>query len=72
VKALAGRAARTAPFLVVESWPPAPSGFGGPAKRGHAEKGGKAASTLITIDGRLIGALGTGVATREFSSQTSP
>jgi hypothetical protein len=33
---------------------------------------GKAAATLITIDGRPIGALGTGVATREFSSQTSP
>lgn len=33
---------------------------------------GKAAATLITIDGRSMGALGTGVATREFSSQTSP
>jgi cytoskeleton protein RodZ len=33
---------------------------------------GKAAATLITIDGRPIGALGSGVATREFSSQTSP
>ncbi len=33
---------------------------------------GKAAATLITIDGRPMGALGTGVATREFSSQTSP
>lgn len=32
---------------------------------------GKAAATLITIDGRPIGALGTGVATREFTSQTS-
>jgi len=32
---------------------------------------GKAAATLITIDGRAIGALGTGVATREFTSQTS-
>jgi len=31
---------------------------------------GKAASTFITIDGRSIGALGTGVATRDFSSQT--
>jgi transcriptional regulator with XRE-family HTH domain len=31
---------------------------------------GKAASTFITIDGRAIGALGTGVATRDFSSQT--
>lgn len=30
-----------------------------------------AAATLITIDGRAIGALGTGVATREFTSQTS-
>ncbi len=33
---------------------------------------GKAAATLITIDGRPMGALGIGVATREFSSQTSP
>jgi cytoskeleton protein RodZ len=33
---------------------------------------GKAAATMITIDGRPMGALGTGVATREFSSQTSP
>jgi transcriptional regulator with XRE-family HTH domain len=33
---------------------------------------GKAAATLITIDGHALGALGTGVATREFSSQTSP
>jgi len=33
---------------------------------------GKAAATLITIDGHSMGALGTGVATREFSSQTSP
>ncbi|TAN34372.1 helix-turn-helix domain-containing protein [bacterium] len=32
---------------------------------------GKAAATFITIDGRAAGALGTGVATREFSSQTS-
>jgi hypothetical protein len=31
---------------------------------------GKAASTFITIDGRAIGALGTGVASRDFSSQT--
>lgn len=33
---------------------------------------GKAAATFITIDGRNLGALGVGVATREFSSQTSP
>lgn len=33
---------------------------------------GKAAATFITIDGRAVGALGTGVATRDFSSQTSP
>lgn len=32
---------------------------------------GKAASTFITIDGRNLGAMGVGVATREFSSQTS-
>ena len=32
---------------------------------------GKAASTFITIDGRSLGALGAGVATREFTSQTS-
>lgn len=31
---------------------------------------GKAASTYITIDGRATGALGTGVATRDFTSQT--
>jgi hypothetical protein len=31
---------------------------------------GKAASTFITIDGRAIGALGTGVATRDFTPQT--
>jgi transcriptional regulator with XRE-family HTH domain len=31
---------------------------------------GKAASTFVTIDGRAIGTLGTGVATRDFSSQT--
>ena len=33
---------------------------------------GKAAATFITIDGHAMGALGAGVATREFSSQTSP
>lgn len=33
---------------------------------------GKASATYITIDGRNLGALGAGVATREFSSQTSP
>ena len=33
---------------------------------------GKAAATFITVDGRSLGALGVGVATREFSSQTSP
>ena len=33
---------------------------------------GKAAATFITIDGHALGALGSGVATREFSSQTSP
>jgi cytoskeletal protein RodZ len=33
---------------------------------------GKASATFITIDGRSIGPLGTGVATRDFSSQTSP
>ncbi len=32
---------------------------------------GKASATFITIDGRNIGAMGVGVATREFSSQTS-
>ena len=32
---------------------------------------GKAGSTFISIDGRSIGAMGTGVATRDFSSQTS-
>jgi len=31
---------------------------------------GKAASTFITIDGRAIGAMGVGLATRDFSSQT--
>jgi cytoskeletal protein RodZ len=34
---------------------------------------GKASATFITIDGRSVGAMGTGVATRDFSSsQTSP
>jgi hypothetical protein len=33
---------------------------------------GKAAATFITVDGRSVGVLGTGVATRDFSSQTSP
>ncbi|HSS60083.1 MAG TPA: helix-turn-helix domain-containing protein [Candidatus Limnocylindrales bacterium] len=33
---------------------------------------GKASATFITIDGRNLGAMGRGVATREFSSQTSP
>ena len=33
---------------------------------------GKASATFITIDGRQIGAMGNGVATRDFSSQTSP
>jgi cytoskeleton protein RodZ len=33
---------------------------------------GKAAETYITIDGRSLGPLGAGVATREFTSQTSP
>jgi hypothetical protein len=33
---------------------------------------GKASATFITIDGRSIGAMGTGVATRDYSSQTSP
>jgi cytoskeletal protein RodZ len=32
---------------------------------------GKASATFITIDGRNVGAMGAGVATREFSSQTS-
>jgi len=32
---------------------------------------GKASMTFITIDGRTVGAMGVGVATREFSSQTS-
>jgi hypothetical protein len=33
---------------------------------------GKGSATFITIDGRNLGAMGVGVATREFSSQTSP
>ncbi|HET7338892.1 MAG TPA: helix-turn-helix domain-containing protein [Candidatus Dormibacteraeota bacterium] len=33
---------------------------------------GKASATFITIDGHDVGAMGIGVATREFSSQTSP
>ncbi len=33
---------------------------------------GKASATFISIDGRNLGAMGTGVATRQFSSQTSP
>lgn len=33
---------------------------------------GKASATLISIDGHNLGAMGVGVATREFSSQTSP
>jgi len=33
---------------------------------------GKAGSTFISVDGRATGAMGTGVATRDFSSQTSP
>jgi cytoskeleton protein RodZ len=33
---------------------------------------GKAAATFITIDGRNLGAMGIGVATREFTTQTSP
>jgi cytoskeletal protein RodZ len=33
---------------------------------------GKASATIITIDGRTLGPMGVGVATREFSSQTSP
>lgn len=33
---------------------------------------GKASATFITIDGHDVGAMGVGVATREFSSQTSP
>lgn len=33
---------------------------------------GKAAATFISVDGRAVGVLGSGVATRDFSSQTSP
>ncbi len=33
---------------------------------------GKASATYITVDGRSLGPMGTGVATRDFSSQTSP
>jgi len=33
---------------------------------------GRAASTFVTVDGRALGALGTGVATRDYSSQTAP
>lgn len=33
---------------------------------------GKASVTMISIDGRNLGAMGVGVATREFSSQTYP
>jgi hypothetical protein len=33
---------------------------------------GRAAATLITLNGQPVGALGSGVATREFASQTSP
>jgi transcriptional regulator with XRE-family HTH domain len=33
---------------------------------------GKASATIISIEGRVLGPLGSGVATREFSSQTSP
>lgn len=33
---------------------------------------GKASATFISIDGRNLGPMGVGVATREFSSQTSP
>ena len=33
---------------------------------------GKASATFITIDGHSLGPMGVGVATREFSSQTSP
>ncbi|TMC54687.1 MAG: hypothetical protein E6J20_01755 [Chloroflexi bacterium] len=33
---------------------------------------GKASATVITIDGKNLGPMGVGVATREFSSQTSP
>jgi hypothetical protein len=33
---------------------------------------GRATATLITIDGQPMGSLGSGVATRDFTSQTSP
>lgn len=33
---------------------------------------GKASATFITLDGRSLGVMGAGVATKEFSSQTSP
>ena len=33
---------------------------------------GKASTTFISIDGKETGALGSGVATKEFTSQTSP
>jgi hypothetical protein len=33
---------------------------------------GKAAATFISIDGKNLGPMGVGVATREFTSQTSP
>lgn len=33
---------------------------------------GKASSTIIIVDGRNLGPMGVGVATRDFSSQTSP
>ena len=33
---------------------------------------GKANATIIIVDGRNLGPMGVGVATREFSSQTSP
>jgi cytoskeletal protein RodZ len=32
---------------------------------------GKAAATFVSVDGRSVGALGNGVVTRDFSSQTS-
>jgi len=41
---------------------------------GHDVKitSGKASATFISIDGKNLGPMGVGVATREFSSQTSP
>ncbi|HYL08571.1 MAG TPA: helix-turn-helix transcriptional regulator [Candidatus Udaeobacter sp.] len=33
---------------------------------------GKASATFVTLDGRSLGPMGVGVATRDFSSQTSP